>query len=244
VADINGDGIPDLVTTGSVLLGNGDGSFQDTVNYAAGGGARSVAVGDFNRDGKLDLAVTVAGGVNVLLGNGDGSFQAALTFSTGYNPSSVAVRDFNSDGWPDLAVANQYSSNVSILLNDGLWGGGAPRSGVLGRAPSRGNLPGPRTPLAFPKPLADPVLGLDPSAAPLPQPEAAGPFGDISRPALRPDADQGEPGVILADNSAPPVPVPTPAGARLGAPPLPLLDRLFAAPEIGWLGDWSPAESG
>src|SRR3954447_12922114 len=78
--DFNGDGIPDLVTLNagsfSVLLSNGDGTFQPARNtpttnnpYASGGNA--FAVGDFNRDGKLDVADN---GVNVLLGRGDGTF--------------------------------------------------------------------------------------------------------------------------------------------------------------------------
>jgi len=137
VEDFNKDGKPDLVvaTSGcapglfpgcgpagvSVLLGNGDGTFQTAVNYSAGLGPPSVAVGDFNGDGKLDLAVSNAGSdnVSVLLGNGDGTFQAAANYGAGSGPISVAVGGFNSDGKLDLAVANGISNNVTLLLGNG-----------------------------------------------------------------------------------------------------------------------------
>ena len=121
VADFNRDFLPDLVVanyasdTVSVLLGNGDGTFQPARTFPAGSKPTSVAVGDFNGDGLQDLAVTNGvldpdtGGsntVSILLGNGDGTFQPAKSFLVGPNPHSVAVGDFNGDGRPDLAVAN------------------------------------------------------------------------------------------------------------------------------------------
>jgi hypothetical protein len=131
VGDFNGDGIPDLAVannpslvsgTVSVLLGNGDGSFQAARSFAAGTSPQSVAVGDFNGDGLLDLAVAGSSGVRVLLGNGDGSFQTTnFSFVAGGAPVSVAVADVNGDAFPDLAVANNGSNDVSILLNDGVW---------------------------------------------------------------------------------------------------------------------------
>jgi hypothetical protein len=122
VADFNGDGKEDLAVTTdsnvSVLLGNGDGTFQATQDYAATG-TGTVAVGDFNSDGKLDL-VAVDRVVSVLLGNGDGTFQADQDFDAGgeYDAAGAAVGDFNGDGRPDLAVANVLKSSVSVLLND------------------------------------------------------------------------------------------------------------------------------
>src|SRR6516165_1091383 len=106
VGDFNGDGALDLVATNdildgtvSVLLGNGDGSFQSAQSFPAGGFPYSVAVGDFNGDGALDLVVTnyYANTISVLLGNGDGSFQAPQSFGAGSSPYSVAVEDFNGD---------------------------------------------------------------------------------------------------------------------------------------------------
>ena len=125
VGDFNGDGIPDLAVgnfgsgtgnTVSVLLGNGDGTFQAPVTYVVGFGPASLAVGDLNGDGKLDLAVANYSDntVSVLLGNGDGTFQAAVNFGTGLAPASVAVANFN--GKPDLAVSDA-GGGVSILLN-------------------------------------------------------------------------------------------------------------------------------
>src|SRR5207245_10696562 len=85
----------------------------------------SVAVGDFNGDGKLDLAVANRGNITpgltvaVVLGNGDGTFVVTPTVGVGSHPSAVAVYDFNGDGKLDLAVANAGSDIVSVLLGTG-----------------------------------------------------------------------------------------------------------------------------
>jgi len=125
--------------TVTVLLGNGDGTFQAPPTYASGGyDAGSVAVGDLNRDGKLDLVVANLcrrsnckhrsnGIVSVLLGNGDGTFQPAQDYATaGFGSSSVAIGDFNGDGNPDVVVASQCSTSdcksggsLSVLLGNG-----------------------------------------------------------------------------------------------------------------------------
>ena len=122
--------------TVSVLLGNGDGTFQTAQSYSSGGyDAYSVAVGDVNKDGKADLIVAngcqsanqcTSGDIGVLLGNGDGTFQSAQTYSSGgVVAASVAIADVNRDGNPDLLVANQClnrsctSGGVSVLLGNG-----------------------------------------------------------------------------------------------------------------------------
>lgn len=145
VGDLNGDGNPDLVVASydsssvSVLLGSGDGGFgtattifvSDGVNF----GPVSVAIGDLNGDGKLDVATTLAGStladpncgncyagkfLAILFGNGDGSFGVpGLHPVGGYEPYSIAIGDLNGDGRPDVVTANRASDNVSVILGDG-----------------------------------------------------------------------------------------------------------------------------
>jgi hypothetical protein len=147
VGDFNGDGQQDLATASlstdsvSVVLGNGDGTFQSALISATGDGPFSVVVGDFDRDGRQDLAVAGSSGVSVLLGNGDGTFQRAVTFAAGNNPQSVAVGDFNGDGQQDLAVANAGSASgdsdsVSVLLGDGTGSFSPAANYVVGDGPT------------------------------------------------------------------------------------------------------------
>jgi hypothetical protein len=141
IADLNGDGILDLVVANeeqskndpegsiSVMLGKGNGKFHAPVNYDSGGqSAFSIVVADVNGDGKLDLVVAngcaatdcATGVVGVLLGNGDGTFKSAVTYSSGAASvfgSRVAVADLNGDGKLDLAVATTGSG----------CGGGCPK---------------------------------------------------------------------------------------------------------------------
>ena len=143
VADVNGDGKPDLLVgnlcdmsnncaDGSVgvLLGNGDGTFRPVVNYSSGGsGVWSLAVADLNGDGRPDLLDVsfFYNTVGALTGNGDGTFHAVTTYNPGgILPRSVAVADLNGDGKLDVAVANNCGSNginclpgkLGILLNN------------------------------------------------------------------------------------------------------------------------------
>jgi VCBS repeat protein/List-Bact-rpt repeat protein len=96
-------------------------SFSPPVGYSVGEVPEAVAVGDFNGDGNLDLAVanSVSNDVSILLGNGDGTFQPALSYSVGSGPGSLAIGDFNGDGQLDLAVANFGGNTLSILLGNG-----------------------------------------------------------------------------------------------------------------------------
>jgi hypothetical protein len=127
VGDFNGDGFLDLAVanrdsgTVSVLLGNGDGTFQPAVNYAAGTEPISLVVGTFHDPTILDLAVANyrSGNVSVLSGNGDGTFRTTRNFAVGTYPASVAVADLNGDGIPDLVTANIGSDNLSVLLANG-----------------------------------------------------------------------------------------------------------------------------
>ncbi len=128
VADVNGDGSPDIITangfTGgqgvSLLLGNGDGSFKPRRTVVATGSPTFVAVADFNGDGKADLAIANGPNtttVSLLFGNGDGTFQLPIELFTG-EVESIAVADFNGDGKPDLAVSGTNTGEV-VLLNKG-----------------------------------------------------------------------------------------------------------------------------
>lgn len=126
VADINGDGKPDLLVANeciancvdggvTVFLGNGDGTFKPAVVYDAGSSTvLSAALADVNGDGKLDLAVDAAGKINILLGNGDGTFQPPVEQpQTG---GFLSQADLNGDGKIDLAVD---SVGVDVLLGNG-----------------------------------------------------------------------------------------------------------------------------
>jgi hypothetical protein len=135
VGDFNGDGNPDVVSANasggvSLLLGKGDGTFGFPTTTTIGGAGivlSSFAVGDFNNDGKLDLALaaflnpaTSVMTVTVLLGNGDGTFQVPINIPLpggGLSKSGIGVADFNKDGNQDLAVVD--GSFLFELLGDG-----------------------------------------------------------------------------------------------------------------------------
>jgi hypothetical protein len=132
VADFNGDGIPDLAVitnadnqTVDILLGNGDGTFTaETTNPPISGSPLDFATGDFNGDGKMDLAVTQTNGtIAILLGNGDGTFAASgsVNSASSGSPSPIAVADFNGDGKLDIAVpaGANTSESVSVLTGNG-----------------------------------------------------------------------------------------------------------------------------
>ncbi|MFN2454290.1 MAG: FG-GAP-like repeat-containing protein [Pyrinomonadaceae bacterium] len=129
--DFNGDGKPDIAVgnrEGTVWIYLGDGAggfsgpstFRDTNN---GGEAYEMVVGDFNRDGKLDLAIGHQfSGLSILFGNGAGGFSLANEYIVGAGPVQVAAADFNNDGQLDLITANAQAHNVSLLLGSGSGG--------------------------------------------------------------------------------------------------------------------------
>src|SRR5262245_6665947 len=157
VADFNNDGKPDLAVVNqgpfttsttqsslSVLLGNGNGSFQPAVTTDVPSSGPALAVGDFNGDGKLDVALPIAGenpAVEILLGQGDGSFQPnGLFLGVGGIPVAVAAGDFDHNGALDLVTANS-NGTLSVLLGHGdgtfrpridLAVGGAPHAVAVG----------------------------------------------------------------------------------------------------------------
>ena len=134
--DFTGNGRTDLAVanegdnTISVLLSNGDGTFQPQVTYAVGTYPYAIVAGDFNGDGHLDLAVLNLGNypndgtVSILMGNGDGTFQPQVTYAAGYQPDAIVAGDFTGNGILDLAVANaglspNFAGTVSVLLGNG-----------------------------------------------------------------------------------------------------------------------------
>lgn len=134
--DFNGDGISDFVTANSasanvsIRLGDGSGGFVSPASPSVDldGSPRSVAVADFNGDGKQDFATANAtsANVSVRLGDGLGGFVLPpvpeVSLGAGNKPRSIAIGDFNLDGIQDFATANLDSSNVSIRLGDGSGG--------------------------------------------------------------------------------------------------------------------------
>lgn len=147
LADLNRDGNADIAVANycitsssncangsvSILLGNGDGTFQQASNYPTGGGSVWLAAADFNQDRKVDLAIAnycfvttnCTRSFAILLGNGDGSFQPPIVYPTPINPRALLAYDVNRDGKPDLAIASQcigpncYYDTVTVWRNQG-----------------------------------------------------------------------------------------------------------------------------
>ena len=156
IADLNGDGKPDLATanvddnTASVFLNRGDGGFEPKRDYLAGAALAWVAIGDLNNDGRPDLVTANTGSlrVSVLLNKGDGNFRAPRSYRVGDRPYAVAIGDLNGDRKPDLATAKQCSDTpVSVFANrgDGSFGERLNyRTGVCPESVAIGDLNGDR----------------------------------------------------------------------------------------------------
>jgi hypothetical protein len=131
--DFNGDGHADVLSSNSfpaavtTLLGNGDGTFQAPLSSPlsgtpgspyTGSQAGTLAIGDYNADGRLDVSVVSGTSVITVLGNGDGTFQAPQTTVLGSSPARLSTGDVNGDGRADILAAN-ITGTVSVLLSNG-----------------------------------------------------------------------------------------------------------------------------
>ena len=141
--DVNGDGFADIISadecgddpacrdgTVSVLLGNGDGTFQPRLVFAEGIFPLSIAVADFDGDNQPDIAIanpcgtdeacSSVGTVGIMLGNGDGTFQPVVHYpTTGFLTARVDVGKFNHDGHPDVVALNVQDSDITVLTGNG-----------------------------------------------------------------------------------------------------------------------------
>jgi hypothetical protein len=126
-ADLKGAGHDDLILASqdgslTILLGDGAGHFAAQPALAvASGPLSSVAAGDFNADGKADLAVAQGSSnvVSVLLGKGDGSFEAGSPYVVGNGPAKIIAADLTGSGATDLVSLNQLSNTFSVLVGNG-----------------------------------------------------------------------------------------------------------------------------
>jgi len=131
VSDFNNDTFLDIAAVFeksnnlAILLGYGNGSFSAIISYSIGNHSSpsDMAMGDFNKDSRLDIVSANAGtnNVGIFLGYGNGSFAPVMTYSTGDNsdPYGVEVGDFNNDSWLDIVVANHVNGSVGVLLGYG-----------------------------------------------------------------------------------------------------------------------------
>jgi hypothetical protein len=127
LADVNGDGLPDIITangsagTVSVLLNKGGGRFAAPLVFPAGIRPVAVAVADVNGDGLSDLVVADASGnsVQLLLNDGQGGFAAPVSLAVGSHPVAVVAADIDGDGHPDIVVADEGDNTAAVLLGHG-----------------------------------------------------------------------------------------------------------------------------
>jgi hypothetical protein len=133
VADVTGDGWPDLILAGTgrgsvtVIPNHGveDGDsgqrFRPARDYVVGGGPFDIAIGDLNRDGRLDIAVANADSdsITLLFNSGNGHFAAPIHLPVAGNPRGIALGDFNRDGRLDIAVTRFAAAELDVLFGVG-----------------------------------------------------------------------------------------------------------------------------
>ncbi|MEG3972210.1 DUF4347 domain-containing protein [Microcoleus sp. T2B6] len=153
VGNFNGDNFSDLAITSAqgsefssiyIFLGSGNGNFNSPGFLTALENPSAIAVGNFNADDLLDIAITQSSGngfvpegnVGIYLGTGQGGFSTPVTVNVGQSPSAIAAGNFNGDNFLDLAVANRNSNSVTILSANGQGSFGNPTNINVGQSPS------------------------------------------------------------------------------------------------------------
>ncbi len=202
VADVNGDGRPDLIVEGAagridVFAGNGDGSFQPTpsggsgeLDGTSGNGGHLIALADLNHDGTWDALTSTPAGISVLAGQGGGAFKLRNIWNAGPGGNSYAVADFNRDGNLDVAldspegVAILYGRSDGTFQSSPAYATGAPAmSAALGHFSSNTVSSSPDIVVATGATQAQLLVGqADGSlaAAPTPTSSEPGPIGQVA----------------------------------------------------------------
>ncbi len=128
LADVNADGMLDILSANSevvglsVALGNGDGTFAAGADFdLLGRGPVSIQVGDLDGDNHLDVVTSnsTSNDLSIVFGNGDGTFRAGHRIPVGRVPYNVRLADLNGDGSLDVVASNSQSNNISVLLGNG-----------------------------------------------------------------------------------------------------------------------------
>ena len=144
VADVNGDGIPDLISFGidagsiSVEIGNGDGTFRPGPTSGNIASSDYFATGDLDNNGTIDLAIATPGGVVVSMGNGDGTFQPGPLYPINDEVFSLVLGDFNGDGILDIAATGNSGVWLLIGIGDGTFNSPGLAASLPGAASIRG----------------------------------------------------------------------------------------------------------
>lgn len=127
-ADFNEDGAADLAVTLRyhkivVMMGKGNGKFEDSVPIPVKGQPTALVIGDYNQDGHRDVAVALAGsgntGIQILWGKGDGTFEPSKRFKGGGQPLTIANLDVNGDGYLDLVTSSNVLHAMTTIVNNG-----------------------------------------------------------------------------------------------------------------------------
>ena len=126
VADISGDGKPEILAAGyddntvTVLSNSGTGTFLVRKDYPVADSPNALAVADMNGDGKPDVVTANRGNtVSVLFNAGSGTFGTKTDYVVGQNPIAIAIADVTGDGKPDIITANRTDNSVSVVANNG-----------------------------------------------------------------------------------------------------------------------------